>query len=100
MNDTTFKLRVPTSELEAWRAKAGKRGLSAWIRERCNAKAVESMQAQPREVKEGFRKEVFDVRMPSSGSDSVRAPRTCIHHKERGSLCYKCDPKFGNPVIG
>lgn len=31
-------LRVPDAELAVWRAKAGRRGLSAWIRERCNGR--------------------------------------------------------------
>jgi hypothetical protein len=35
---------------------------------------------------------------------SVGAPEPvkagqCPHHKLKGELCYKCDPKFGNPVI-
>lgn len=35
-----------------------------------------------------------------AGKEVRMASKTCAHHKQRGSLCYKCDPKFGNPVCG
>jgi hypothetical protein len=25
---------------------------------------------------------------------------TCEHHKKRGEMCYKCDPKWGYPKTG
>lgn len=36
MNDATFRLRVPTSELQEWKRKAGNVPLSRWMRERCS----------------------------------------------------------------
>jgi hypothetical protein len=32
-------------------------------------------------------------------SDAMPISQKCPHHKERGSLCYKCDPKFGVPQL-
>lgn len=95
MNDTTFKLRVPTSELADWREKAGKRGLSAWIRGRCNAaETVQGLQNHKRATDGG---EVSSGSIRADGGLGER--EACAHHKQKGSLCYKCDPKFGNPVI-
>lgn len=59
MNDASFKLRVPTSELEAWRARAGKRGLSAWIRERCN-EVAEPVEIQSSAISEESSRELLE----------------------------------------
>jgi hypothetical protein len=48
MNDTTFKLRVPTSELKDWKERATAGGLSllAWIRANCAKKKYDRLLAR------------------------------------------------------
>jgi hypothetical protein len=112
MNDTTVKIRVPTEELKRWREESGKRGLSAWIRERCNGKDHSSEGVREgktvRVGKRGFDavervvagEENTSVEAKRGPSVGVVFPRgKCPHHKERGEVCYKCDHQFGMPSI-
>jgi hypothetical protein len=36
--------------------------------------------------------------LPSESSEAFTSG-ACPHHKRKGELCYKCDTKWGNPVI-
>ncbi len=112
MNDAEFKLRVPTEELERWRREAGKRGLSAWIRGRCNGedhpgegvredKAVRVGKRRVDAVTEVVAgEEKASVEAKRGSSVGAVLPRgKCPHHKEKGELCYKCDHQFGWPKI-
>jgi hypothetical protein len=103
LNDTTLKLRVTERAVERWKKAAVESGctLSEWIRRRCDGGLVLGEKAEevskPQNVP-------FKADHPASERRGrVRYGKAvagkCPHHKERMELCYKCDPKFGNPVI-
>lgn len=85
MNDTTFKLRVPTTELEEWKRKAGPRGLARWIRERCN-EDLERMHS--RDVGTEARIEA-DVSVHDEDKKTGKR-RVCAHGIEKGYRCWQC----------
>lgn len=100
MNDKTFKLRVPTKDLELWKLAASKTNMSlaVWIRNLCDSEVqmcglerCNELRPRPDEATK-----VPEVRQEVSGAPKGEV---CPHKKAKGSLCYKCDPKFGNPVI-
>jgi hypothetical protein len=68
--------------------------LAEWIRERCNAgdKAAVDAVMERSEVIEEPPGEVY---VPAQ-KPIVKA---CPHHKQKGELCYRCDPRWGFPVI-
>lgn len=84
---------LDAAELAEWQRKAGKGGLSAWIRGRCN-EGASSAERQDSGWKGDSLPDL--ARRPSRSSDSAGI---CPHHKQRGELCYRCDYRFGNPVI-
>ena len=43
-------------------------------------------------------KEAHNVQ-PKSARAEEKTSADCPHHKRKGELCYKCDPKFGYPAI-
>lgn len=106
-NDATIKFRLPSTELKRWKARAGG-NLSAWIREMCNEGQRYSDIGTP--TKKPNRRGSAGV-MGSAGAGGTErdsspiSPRmgqdagACPHHKRRGELCYKCDPKFGKPEV-
>lgn len=79
------------------RARSEGKLLSEWARE----KLLAGVEDNP-----GVRREAGAVRVAKRriGSGPVAqgsavATGSCPHHKRRGELCYKCDPKFGLPAI-
>ena len=74
------------------RSKAGLVPLSAWFRSLAlnGSKAHKDV---PRVAGNG------SAGRGTVSAEPIRGSGQCAHHKERGSLCYKCDPKFGTPVI-
>lgn len=91
MNDGTFKLRVPTNELEAWRekAKVEKISIAEWIRRKCNEDDTGLSNG------EGGSTGKQRVRVDNFVMAGLLAK--CPHHKMKGELCYKCDEQFGVP---
>lgn len=103
MERSQINIRVEPKELGEWVRRAGEQGLSlsAWIRERCNGEIPKAKK------RDGV------AELPADGGVCVVAGRTdspertaatlpsetCEHHKKRGEVCYKCDPKFGYPAI-
>lgn len=74
-NNETFKLRVPTADLESWRARAGMeaKSLSAWIRGRCNALTQE-----------------VTVVPTESVPTKHKTAKTCAHGYAKGYHCGLC----------
>ena len=75
------------------RTKAGLVPLSAWFR----SLALNGSTAHkdvPRMARNGAGAGGAGATEPVRGDTAI-----CAHHKGRGQLCYKCDSKFGNPVI-
>ena len=92
----TFLLKIDTAVYLQWqeRAKESKLTLSEWIRKQCNGNGSTADKDVPRMAGNGAGERGAGATEPVFGDASV-----CAHHKGRGQLCYKCDPKFGNPVI-
>ena len=92
----TFLLKIDTAVYLQWqeRAKESKLTLSEWIRKQCNGNGSTADKDVPRVAGNGAGAGGAGATEPVFGNASV-----CAHHKARGSLCYKCDPKFGTPVI-
>lgn len=86
MNDTTFKLRVPTAELERWReqAKGEGKALAEWIRARCMGDSVVAATGRSKAVHES---------KPDNHPDSSRKPvrdrigQAACKHGALPSLC-------------
>jgi len=92
MTKIPLTIRVESCDLESWQRTATKAGLtlSEWLRRTANADVPGSNPGR-----------VDSAREPRFGKRAAEASvsHQCIHKKERGELCYKCDPKFGNPEI-
>lgn len=85
-NDAWLKIRVPTPDLESWKAEAVGSGVlfSEWVRETLNV-AISDNGAVP------------EGRTGVGAADTVAAPpkpkkavKTCVHGKERGFNCWQC----------
>lgn len=72
---------------------AGLVPLSAYFRNLAINKAVNDRVDDIAEAARGGRPLNPNWKMPKPTGGK------CLHHKQRGELCYKCDPKFGNPVL-
>lgn len=81
MNDATFKLRVPTSELDRWKERAKKEGmpLAKWVRMRCKDIEV-SVTADSLSLAD-------DVNITMKFVDK---PKTCQHGFKKGYNCWQC----------
>lgn len=54
---------------------------------------------QPVTAPDVARKDIAVVQETASARTPEQASGMCPHHKKLGEVCYKCDPKFGYPVI-
>jgi len=108
MQKVSLTLRVDAEDLERWKAQSGG-NLSEWIRGTLNEAAVENELAEKRsrrneratpDKRQDRGRQNDSLSDMAGGSSGSSNPGKCPHHKAKGELCYKCDQKFGNPVIG
>lgn len=96
----SLTIRIDATDLERWKQAATAEGLnlSEWMRRRCASNGVGVTElAEPKRQK--LSKLASSLPNTSVGAPELK-PGQCPHHKLRGELCYKCDPKFGNPAVG
>lgn len=95
-----IQIRVDDSDLEDWTRKAGEAdlSLSEWIRRKCNRESIVS-DAVLRDVRETTKRHIQQQVLAERGVPEPGYWDKCPHHKMRGELCYKCDPKFGMPQV-
>lgn len=95
MQKISLTIRVDAGDLEAWRAEAGKAGmsLSAWMRERCNGGADKNVSGN-RDVRVARRRADKAAGIPRVVEEVVervaKKVKTCVHGKERGWNCWQC----------
>ena len=98
MTKKLMSFRFEDTDVNTWSIQASiqRLTLSEWIRRQCNehSNGSEIHKDVPRMAGNGAGAGSAGAAEPVFGNASV-----CAHHKGRGQLCYKCDPKFGNPVI-
>lgn len=109
MNDKMIKLRISADELKDWKFKAEMSGqtLSAWIRDTCNEPMITRIRGEQAT-------KILEKKLPIApnspaptlqeyndfrGTAALAGAECCSHRKRVGEVCYKCDPKFGYPVI-
>lgn len=92
--DKSFRLRINAEDLERWRREARGKPLAEWIRGKCNRGDIADVDAllQGSEVIEEPTGKVY---VPAA----VKRVEKCRHGKQKGELCYRCDAKWGYPVI-
>lgn len=127
MQKVSLTIRVDAEDLERWKAKSSG-NLSEWIRYHLNnAEQIEQGRivrgdtpveaprgrhrggARSRHSAAVKRDSDSGAKVSSAGNlhstehspaePRVSAEAACPHRKRAGEVCYKCDPKFGYPVI-
>jgi hypothetical protein len=82
-NDRTIKIRISDGELEEWRKKAGERGLSSWIRERCNGGSTENTDEsrvdRGHRVGRGYTKVARHVGVADEAGEPIVSAAMCSH---------------------
>ena len=70
--------------------------MAEWIREKCDRMDIEAVEA-PMQQREAIEEPVRKVtaEQPVVGKSVGKCP----HRKQKGELCYKCDPKWGFPCL-
>src|SRR6266849_6220939 len=103
MNDTTFKLRVPTSDLGSWKlcAEKSKLTLSEWIRRRCNGEGHLNDDTPffgggptiAQRILRGLNEQLpIPTEWGKFNEQPHKLPRTTLAHHPRCS-CLLCKPK-------
>jgi hypothetical protein len=99
LDDTDFQ-RITASAKEAGIS------ISEWVRGRCDQKVPTLEPSKSRPDRNNARKRPPGIEPPNDGPDTRPRGQSgptpteiCPHHKQRGELCYKCDPKFGRPQV-
>ena len=98
----TERARREGKLLAEWAREALLEGLAdKSVLERGNISGVAQSGRAPKPARESVVEQPVATGHNGEAAGSNPAPATkCPHHKQRGELCYKCDPKFGLPKIG
>ena len=88
---TTFKFRVPTAELERWRAYVGPTGLARMIRRAVN-EYVDAALAEERDASSGRKERIEEIAKSfPQGEVTTAALGASLHYA--GKKSYKPDPR-------
>lgn len=94
-NDTYLNIRVPKSELEAWKGTAADSGtlFSEWVREACEAYAAPESEVMPSATESVRPKSGQSIRAGVVTGEHRAVEKTsakCKHGTEKGYRCWQC----------